>query len=221
MASDATYERLKSMIYRRQLDAGQRLVERDLAGELGVSRIPLREGMVRLESEGLIRSIPHSSSFVAPIEPRDLLEIYSMRLWLEPPATRLATVKGSPKLIRQLVELRDKMVRSLEAREYSRGDEYDYRFHFTIIEAAGHSRLLRAYEAAHIRIVGFYTDFLAQKSVDTGRLLREHQQIIRAIEQGDADHAERVAREHVQRSVAYLEHKFGLSLESPDDAVAE
>jgi DNA-binding GntR family transcriptional regulator len=69
MSIDATYERLKTMIYRRQLDAGQRIVERKLAGELGVSRIPLREGMIRLESEGLIRSIPHSSSYIAAIEP--------------------------------------------------------------------------------------------------------------------------------------------------------
>jgi len=221
MSSDATYERLKSMIYRRQLDAGQRLVERDLAGELGVSRIPLREGMVRLESEGLIRSIPHRSSFVAPVEPRDLLEIYSMRLWLEPPATRLATVKKPAKLVRQLGELRDKMIRALDAREYSRSDEYDYRFHVAIVEAAGHSRLLRAYEAAHIRIVGFYTDFLAQKAVDTGRLMREHQQIIRAIEQGDPDQSERVAREHVKRSIVSLEQKFALSLESAENAGAE
>jgi DNA-binding GntR family transcriptional regulator len=221
MASDATYERLKSMIYRRQLDAGQRLVERDLAGELGVSRIPLREGLVRLESEGLIRSIPHSASFVAPIEPRDLLEIYSMRLWLEPPATRLATAKRPAKLVRQLGELCDKMIRALEAREYSRSDEYDYRFHFAIVEASGHSRLLRAYKAAHIRIVGFYTDFLAQKAVDTGRLLREHRQIIRAIAQGDPGQAEEVAREHVQRSIVYLEQKFGMTLDAPEDDVVE
>ena len=62
MSIDAVYERLKSMIYRRQLDAGQRIVERKLAVELGVSRIPLREGMIRLESEGLIRSIPRSGA---------------------------------------------------------------------------------------------------------------------------------------------------------------
>lgn len=221
MPIDDIYERLKNMIYRRQLDAGQRIVERSLAGKLGVSRIPLREGMIRLESEGLIRSIPHSSSYIAAIESRDLLEIYAMRLWLEPPATRLATVrKPNKSLLRRLGQLCDKMARALESEEFSRSDDYDYQFHYAIVEAAGHSRLLRAYEAAHIRIVGFYTDFLAQKSIAPGRMFQQHRQIIHAIEQGDPDRSEAAAREHVERSIVNLEKKLGIQWELPNGHVA-
>jgi DNA-binding GntR family transcriptional regulator len=220
MPIDDTYEKLKAMIYRRQLDAGERIVERKLASKLGVSRIPLREGMVRLESEGLIRSIPNSSSYIAAIGPKDLVEIYSMRLWLEPPATRLATLKPSGQLLRRLNILCGKMGEAVADEEFSRVDKYDYQFHHAIIEAAGHSRLLRAYDTAHIRIVGFYTDFLAQKAVEPNRLVREHQQIIRAIRRGDPDRSEKVAREHVERSIANFEKKMGITLEPPVAAMS-
>lgn len=217
MPIDSTYERLKEMIYRRQLDAGQRIVERKLARELGVSRIPLREGMIRLENEGLIRSIPHSSSYISTIGPKDLMEIYSMRLWLEPPATRLATVRCTESLLKTLNNLCEKMAKAVEADQMSRVDDYDYRFHFAIVEAAQHARLLRAYESSHIRIVGLYTDFAAQKAIDPQRLVLQHQRIIRAIEQGDPDRSERIACEHVQSSIANFEKKLGFKLESPVD----
>ena len=213
MPNDATYEKLKTMIYRRQLNAGQRIVERRLARQLGVSRIPLREGMVRLEGEGLIRSIPNSSSYIAAIEPKDLMEIYSMRLWLEPAATRLATMRKSASLIRQLNDLCRKMARAVESERFSRIDDYDYQFHHAIVVAARHSRLLRAYETSHIRIVGLYTDFLAQKSVEPNRLVRQHEHIIRVIEQGDPDRSAKVAQKHVQGSIVNFEKKLGIRFE--------
>lgn len=212
MSMDAVYERLKTMIYRRQLDAGQRIVERKLAVELGVSRIPLREGMIRLESEGLIRSIPNSSNYVAAIGPRDLLEIYSMREWLEPPATRLCTVRQPKGLIRTLENLCERMASAVATGDFSRSDDLDCRFHHAIVAASGHSRLLRAYDASHIRIVGFYTDFVEQRASDPDMMVRQHRKIICAIESGDPERAEKTARVHVRRSVANLEQKLGTSL---------
>lgn len=213
MPTESTYDRLKAMIYRRQLCAGQRIVERELARELGVSRIPLREGMIRLENEGLIRSIPNSSSYISAIGPKDLMEIYSMRLWLEPPATRLATVRCTKRLLKTLNNLCGKMAESVESDHVAR--DFDYLFHFAIIQASQHARLIRAYESSHIRIVGFYTDFAAQKATDPDRLVRQHQRIIRAIEQGNPDRSERIASEHVKLSISNFEKKLGVKLEAP------
>jgi DNA-binding GntR family transcriptional regulator len=217
MPNDAIYEKLKSMIYRGQLNAGERIVERDLARRLGVSRIPLREGIVRLESEGLIRSVPRSSNHVASMGPTDLLEIYSMRLWLEPPAARLVTVDRPANLVRRLMVLCEKMTQAVKEENFAQVDAYDYDFHLSIVKATGHSRLVRAYETAHIRIVSFYTDFLKQKALDQMRTERQHQQIIRAIERGDPDRSEKIARDHVQRSLNYIKKK----LAQPDAASAK
>lgn len=204
------------MIYRGQLSSGQRLVERDLAERLGVSRIPLREGMVRLENEGLIRSVPNSSNYVATFGPRDLIEIYSMRVWLEPPATRLATIRRDQRLLRTLESWCRKMEAAIEVDDISRVDECDYQFHYAIVTGAGHSRLLRAYRTAHIRITSFYSDFLTQKATLPGRLVRQHERILKAIERGDPDRAEQAAYDHVAESLHMFEKKLGVTLESPE-----
>lgn len=210
------YEKIKTMIYRGQLSSGQRLVERDLAERLGVSRIPLREGMVRLENEGLIRSVPNSSNYVATFGPRDLIEIYSMRVWLEPPATRLATIRRDQRLLRTLESWCRKMEAAIEVDDISRVDECDYQFHYAIVTGAGHSRLLRAYRTAHIRITSFYSDFLTQKATLPGRLVRQHERILKAIERGDPDRAEQAAYDHVAESLHMFEKKLGVKLESPE-----
>lgn len=213
MAADETYEKLKTMIYRGELDSGQRIVERELAEELGVSRIPLREGMVRLENEGLIRSVPNSSNYVATFGPQDLIEIYSMRVWLEPPATRLATIRKNATLIKSLESLCKKMEKAQADEDVSLVDDCDFQFHYVIIKASGHARLLRAYDTAHIRITSFYSDFLTQKASAPLRLVRQHERIIKAIERGDPDHAETVAYEHVNESLVGFEKKLGVYLE--------
>lgn len=204
------------MIYRGQLGSGQRLVERDLAERLGVSRIPLREGMVRLENEGLIRSVPNSSNYVATFGPRELIEIYSMRLWLEPPATRLATIRKEPRLLRTLESWCRRMEAAIDVDDYSRVDECDYQFHYAIVSGAGHSRLLRAYQMAHIRITSFYSDHVTQKATLPGRMVRQHERILKAIERGDPDRAEKAAHDHVAETLHMFEKKLGVSLESPE-----
>ena len=209
------YEKLKTMIYRGQLDSGQRIVERELAKKLGISRIPLREGMIRLENEGLIRSVPNSSNYVATFGPEDLIEIYSMRVWLEPPATRLATLRKDDKLISELGNWCRKMEDALEKDDSSKVDHCDYQFHYTIVCASGHSRLIRAYETAHIRITSFYSDFLMQKAAGASRLVRQHEKIIRAIDRGDLDRAAKAAYDHVYHSLDMFEKKLGVYLEGP------
>src|ERR1035441_178942 len=90
MASNKTYTKLKNMIYCGRLRPGQRLLEVDLSRSLSISRIPLRECLVRLESEGLVRRVPNSATFVENFSRVDVLEMYSMRMALEPLAACLA-----------------------------------------------------------------------------------------------------------------------------------
>ena len=77
--------------------------------------------------------------------------------------------------------------------------------------------MLRAYEGSHVRIVGFYTDFVEQRASDPDRMVRQHRKIIRAIERGDPERAEKTARIHVRGSVANLEKKLGIGLATSDD----
>src|SRR6185503_5727763 len=145
MLPDQTYAKLKNMIYCGRLRPGQRLLEVDLSQALSISRIPLRECLVRLESEGLVRRVPNSATFVEDFLPVDILEMYSMRLVLEPLAARLAASEVNPALVRRLYQLCDQMTQDTKAKNWAKLDRTDYQFHYTVVRASGHQRLIRGY----------------------------------------------------------------------------
>jgi DNA-binding GntR family transcriptional regulator len=210
---DRTYHRLKESIYRGRLRPGQRIVERELARRLGVSRIPLRESLVRLESEGLVRTVPYSATFVEELSPADMLEIYSLRRELEPLATRLAAVRADAALVEKLKRLCEQMTRDTASGNMAQLDRTDYRFHHAIVAGSGHKRLLRSYESAHIRIVGPQVDYANVLALPSDTTAKEHLMLVERIEQRDADGAERLAREQVTRSYQAIEKILGVTLE--------
>lgn len=211
--SENAYTKLKTMIYGGDLSPGERLIERDLAKQLGISRIPLRESMARLENEGLIRSVPNRATHVEDFEPRDLLEIYSMRLWLEPPAARVAALKRTKRLVTELRTLCDKMAECIHRNDVAKLDEADYEFHYAIVLASEHRRLIRAYETSHIRITGLRTDYITQSAQSSKELATQHEVIIRAIERCEPQNAEQAAYNHVCNSLIAFKEKLGVRVE--------
>lgn len=214
MPTAAAYRRLKQSIYDGSLRAGQKLVERDLSRRLGVSRIPLRESLIRLEAEGLVRSIPYSSTFVEDLEPADVLEIYSLRLALEPMATRLAAINGRPSLVGRLRRWCHQMAELYRQGKSQQVDRIDYAFHHAIVRASGHKRLLRAYESAHILIVGPRLKYAHLKDQPPEKIAEDHLMIVNLIEVGDAEGARTAACDHVAQSIVALEKIFELQQES-------
>lgn len=210
---DRTYHRLKESIYRGRLRPGQRLVERDLARRLGVSRIPLRESLIRLETEGLVRTVPYSATFVEDMSPSDILEIYSLRRALEPLATRLCAVRADGTLVEKLKRLCEQMTRDTATGNLAQLDRTDYRFHHAIVDGCGHKRLLRAYESAHIRIVGPQVDYVNVQAMPADSTAKDHLMLVERIEQRDVGGAERLAAEHVNRSYRAVEKSLGVTLE--------
>jgi DNA-binding GntR family transcriptional regulator len=210
--SDRTYRRLRDAIFRGDYRPGQRLVERDLAKRLRTSRVPIRESLIRLETEGLVRRVPFSATFVEDLPPRDVLEIYSMRLALEPMATQLAASRPAPALVKRLRELCDTMTSATRAGKLNRLDEIDLQFHRTIVLASGHARLRRAYDAAHVAILSSRPGYARIESAPADTTANEHRRIIDAIAKGDAAAAFRLAHAHVERSFRVMERTLGISL---------
>ncbi len=204
--TDRTYYRLKESIYRGRLRPGQRIVERKLARRMGVSRIPLRESLRRLETEGLVRSVPNTATFIEDFSPTDILEIYSMRLLLEPEASGLAAQRADADLIDRLKRLCDQMIRDTRSGNVAQLDRTDYQFHHAIVAGSGHKRLLRAYESAHIRIIGPRVDFAHLQTQPTDTTAHEHLSIVQCLESRDVESARRTALEHVRRSATIVEN---------------
>jgi DNA-binding GntR family transcriptional regulator len=220
MLADKAYQALKNKITRGHLQPGQRLVERDLSRELAVSRIPLRESLVRLECEGLVRSVPNSATYVEDFSAMDVLEMYSMRLLLEPFAARLAAKEDRLALARKLKSICGQMTAHSKRGNWAGLDEADYEFHHAIVAASGHSRLIRAYETSHIQVTGIRRSYTLLKDLPPQTTAAEHQTIVQYIRAGDADRAERACYDHVHQSMRCLEEHLYLQVEKAGPPVS-
>lgn len=213
MLSEKTYDKIKTMIYNGRLKPGQRLIERHLSRSFSVSRVPLRECLIRLESEGLVRKVANTAQFVEDFSAKDVLEIYSMRLLIEPMAARLAAHKATPTLIRQLRKLCERMTRSTEASDWAKLDAADYQFHNAIVAASKHRRLVHAYNCSHVQVTGRRADYVHLKHLPADTTAREHLEIIESIERADGSAAEQATYQHVHKAMRMIEGYLQIRVE--------
>ncbi|HZD64757.1 MAG TPA: GntR family transcriptional regulator [Acidimicrobiales bacterium] len=180
-------------IYDREADL--RLDERRLAQELGISRTPVREALLRLEHEGLVRTVPRRGVYVVRKTKAEIIEIITVSAALESMAARLATVRASDQ---EIATLREFFADFGEGSARAHLDEYSHanlRFHQRIVEIS-HSPLLGRMVGSlqvHMRAIRGRTmgdeDRVARSIVD-------HFHIIEALEGRDIEGVESLVRDH-------------------------
>ncbi len=192
-AYDLILEAIDSHIYK----PGDRLVESDLAEKFGVSRTPVREALQRLETQSLLTR-DGRSLIVASLDHTQLSELYVVRGELEGLAARLASRHATPeevRVLRDMLEADKKLIDDPEG--LSRANR---RFHKQI-HLASHNRFL----VQQLDLVHRSMALLASTSIKAeGRgadTLKEHEDIVQAIESGDGDAAYQALRDHI--SAAY------------------
>ena len=211
---DKAYQALRDVIvtsgvYRSRVDI--RLDERQLAQEFGVSRTPVREAMAQLEREGFVRSIPRRGVYVVRKTKREVIEMITAWAALESMSARLITETAKDEDIAGLRRMFAKFDgETLHARldEYS---EVNIAFHQTLIELSGNQALIRlaANLFTHMRMIRGST---IGEDDRVERSIRDHMNIIQALEARDTERAEDLVRqhalglaEHVSKHVAYLD----------------
>jgi len=213
--STSIHLQLKTMILSGELRSGERLVERELARRLKVSRIPLRESLIRLESEGLVRSVANTATYVEDFSLDDLVEIYSLRVVLEPLATRLAALRTTPELVRSLKKICERMTHLTQRGDWKRLDQVDYEFHHTVVQGSQHRRLIRAYDLCQIQVLGRAGAFGKLKNLAPDFTAKEHERIWQCIEHGDAAEAEEAGRKHVDHALHNFAKLHGFVVQVP------
>ncbi|MEU4161788.1 GntR family transcriptional regulator [Actinoplanes sp. NPDC026670] len=191
---DHAYEELRRRIVNTELAPGQRLVERDLAADLQVSRIPLREALRLLESDGLVLLVPGKGALVAPFTPADVRDLFDVRESLEALAARLtAERRDEPGLAR----LKNRLTAARAATVA--GDENGVAaanagFHADLIELSANPLL-----SSLMRPLAARTHWLFRLTAqrDAAQQCAEHEELYQAIEQGAADLAAALAHAHV------------------------
>lgn len=194
-AVDVCVAKLQEMIADGVLGAGAPLRQGDLAEQLGMSRTPIREAIVVLQSQGLVVVERNRGATVANPTPEQLLALYEVRLLLEPPAAALAARRAEPADIEVLRELWEQMERC-ETWEFYR---LNREFHLKTYEIAQQPVL---YE--HIRALRYRSDPYVRILVGGGgssAAQHGHNELIEALIRGDAEGAEESTRIHLMSTV--------------------
>jgi DNA-binding GntR family transcriptional regulator len=195
---------------------GQRLIADDLAKELGVSRMPVREALHRLEVAGLVTIAPHRGAVVSELSETECIEIYHVRAVLDGLATRLATPNLSEPDHARLTALLAEMEAGVEAKDPQRVLNVNREFHTLIWIAARAPRLRDLLE----NLYDASQRFRNMSVLIPGRLdqiTHEHRLIVEALARGDAAAAERYANEHHEGTARRLLAAMDGRRESPEE----
>jgi DNA-binding GntR family transcriptional regulator len=208
--SDAAAERLRAAIKHGSLVPGMRLVERDLAQRLGVSRIPIREAIQRLVEEGLVTKLAHRGTFVAMLSRNELEEISSLRIVLERFVVARAIERWSPEQEAHLRVIVKDMYAAATARNVQLLSERDAQFHHALWKLTEHNLLLEVVSSLRSRISRFLSE--ATSALPASELTTHataHSQLIDILSSGDLERAQDAITTHIvdakQRILAYYE----------------
>ncbi len=200
LRGEAAYERIRAMIHNGVLPPRSVISGSELVRQLGMSRTPVREALQRLHTEGFMRPVPHKGYQVVELGRTDIVNVYEVRAVLEGLAARLAAKRRSRTDLAQLADLLDGMTEALDKRDERQLDQMNRQFHDTIA-AASRNKYLQS-EIVNIREV--FGRFRPISQIYEHRLeevYEEHIAMNDALVAGDADKAERLAREHMLRTL--------------------
>ena len=197
---DEAYRAIRSRILDNAYPPGYQALEQSLADELGLSRTPVREALIRLQKEGLVDVIPRHGMRVLPVSPTDMKEIYEILSALESMAAELlAKRRPSDDELAPLERASRDMARALRADDLEAWAEADERFHRQLIELAGNRLLAQAVLGFWDRVhrVRRLTLRLRPKPVNS---TKEHTALVERIRAGDPRGANEVNRAHRERA---------------------
>lgn len=201
---DDAYDRLKSEILENRMPPGFQGTEPEVALRLGMSRTPVREALIRLQSEGLVELIPRRGIRVLPISPNDMREIYQLLTVLEPEAAADVGDDGlSDEQISVLETATSEMEQALDEGDLDRWAAADDRFHRVLLSYNSNDRLTAfvntLFDQAHrARIITLRLREVPRQSTE------DHRAILRALSKGDADRTRAVFRTHRERAASEL-----------------
>jgi len=202
-ASAVAAELIRDAIIDGRLEPGQRLKEEELARQLGVSRTPVREALLTLQSEGLVESIPRRGARVRSYAVGDLDDMYQLRALLEGYAARRAATRISLEDVERLEESCDRFVRLRAEDDLLDLVKENLFFHRVVLEAADSVRLqtlVRKVIEIPLVYKSYYWYSPEQKLISE----HYHRQLTNALRVRDAERAELIMKEHVLEARDFL-----------------
>lgn len=197
------YRTLRAAIIRCELPPGERLVIDDLARQLAVSAIPVREALQLLQSEGLAVNVPHVGATVAPISRESIVEVFTVMEGLEIVATRSAAQRATAGDLDALGGIVDAMDRALAAGAPEQWADMNNRFHAAIARLTGMPMLQEMMERAldrWDRVRRYYFSGVLVHRAEHAQ--REHHALLAAMRKRDLPGLEALVRQHNQGALS-------------------
>ena len=200
---EIVYEELKRQILKGEIAPGHRMMEVELADDMGVSRTPVREAIRKLELEGLVNIIPNKGAYVTGISDKDVHDIYMIRSMLEGLCVRWATEHITQEQLEELDEIILLSEYHMDKGHSDQLTELDGRFHQILYEAS-QSRILDHVLSDFHK----YVQLARRTSVKTEeraiKSIGEHNEILNAIKAKDAEKAGNLATIHIMHVMENL-----------------
>lgn len=203
---ESVFSILRNAILDEKLEPGQRLVERDIAEQLQISRTPVREAIRKLESEKLVTHIPRKGVVVSGFTKEDIIEIQIIRISLEALSCSIAATKIKNEDLEQLYFINNKMLESYN--DVEKLIMMNREFHGIIYKAAESPRLYDFISTLN-EYINDSTKLTYTKNGRLKEVLDEHNEVIKALQNHDSDEAYNAAKKHVKKSSeVFLEMKY-------------
>jgi DNA-binding GntR family transcriptional regulator len=195
---EIVYEELKMQILKGQIVPGTRMMEVEMAEEMGVSRTPIREAIRKLEKEGLVTIEPRKGAYASQISTKDMVDILEVRQNMEGLAAYYAALRMTDEQKKKLSETNDAYNKAVIENNTPDMIKYDTAFHHQIVEGSGNKMLVHMIEQLQELVLRFrylyYDDFKRAE-----KMPREHKVIYDAIVTGDTEKARKAADVHIDR----------------------
>ena len=194
---DVVFQTLRNAILKGELKPGERLMEIQLAGKLGVSRTPVREALRKLELEGLVIMIPRRGAIVADITIQDLNDVLEVREALEELAVRKACDCATDEQMKALKQASGDFKKCAESDDLLGCVEADMQFHEIIYAATNNRRLQQMLLNLREQMYRYRMEYMKDKRMYK-QLVEEHDAIRKAIKKKDREKAGAAMRIHIR-----------------------
>jgi len=178
---EEAYQKLRNWILDGTLAPGVKVRDKELAEQLGVSRTPIREALLRLEDEGFVQTTPNRATHISPIDFHNTLDLYAIVWTLERLAIEQAMEHLGEKELAKLRTINQHFVEQIEKRDMRGVVDADYNFHQVILACSQNrelQKIIREIKAKLIRI----DLYCFENTKDLRASYDEHEKIIEALE---------------------------------------
>jgi len=205
------YHLLRDRILRGEIAGGSRLIQGPLSEEIGTSRIPVRDALKRLESDGLVMCDETGRYSVVQFSTEDAEEVYAIRRQLEPFAVELAAKAMTPEAMGEIKLLFNELSKAARRRQLEKYIGINTSFHMAIYEASGMVRLVRIIRGLYSGVPSLTPIVLEGRMV---RSQEEHAEVVDRLQARDGAGAARAMDRHIENALAELRKSKRVASES-------